>query len=154
MEAIIASAIAVLGTLLGSGITLAFQQRAADRNHDFTLNERLRQERLDTFSAYAGALINYRRCLILLWFCLNEQPPPDYAEEVRDRAYDLRARAQEAMLRVVLLTDDESLSEAARTILDDIACLYRADSREEFDHRRSETGNSIGRLISNSKQHL
>ncbi|MEU6608062.1 hypothetical protein ABZ922_23880 [Streptomyces shenzhenensis] len=33
METIIASAIAVLGTLLGSGITLAFQQRTADRSH-------------------------------------------------------------------------------------------------------------------------
>ncbi|MGX9886631.1 hypothetical protein [Streptomyces sp. NPDC002276] len=154
MEAIIASAIAVLGTLLGSGITLLFQQRAVDKSHDFTQKERLRQERLDAYSAYAGALINYRRCLVHLWFCLHDQTPPEDAEEVRARSYDLRTRAQEAMLRVVLLTDDESLSEAARALLDDVASLYKADTREEFDHRRSHTGNSIGRLIGISKRHL
>lgn len=154
MEAIIASAIAVLGTLLGSGITLAFQQRAADRSHDITRNDGLRQERLNAYAAYAGALINYRRCLVLLWSCLNEQPPPDDAEEVRARAYDLRASTQEAMVRVLMLTDDESLSEAARIILDDLANLYKADSREEFDHRRSQTGDSIIRLINISKRHL
>jgi hypothetical protein len=48
----------VLGTLLGSGITLLFQQRGVDKSHDFTQKERLRQERLDAYSAYAGALIN------------------------------------------------------------------------------------------------
>ncbi|MFJ3310885.1 hypothetical protein ACIPSA_49725 [Streptomyces sp. NPDC086549] len=57
MESIIASAIAVLGTLLGSGITLAFQQRTTDRSHQFTRREKLRQERLDAYSAYAGALV-------------------------------------------------------------------------------------------------
>lgn len=76
MEAIIASAIAVLGTLLGSGITLAFQQRTTEKGHQFARDERLRQERLDAYSIYAGALVNYRRCLVHLWFCLHEQPPP------------------------------------------------------------------------------
>ena len=66
VEAIIASGIAVLGTLLGSGITLVFQQRAVDKGHDFAQKERLRQERLDAYSAYASALINYRRCLVHL----------------------------------------------------------------------------------------
>ncbi|MFD8740939.1 hypothetical protein ACFV06_39360 [Streptomyces sp. NPDC059618] len=46
METIIASAIAVLGTLLGSGLTLAFQHRTTDKGHQFTRHERLRQERL------------------------------------------------------------------------------------------------------------
>ncbi|MFG3101718.1 hypothetical protein ACGFZL_14550 [Streptomyces sp. NPDC048182] len=55
METIIASAIAVLGTLLGSGITLAFQQRVSDRGHAFTRRETLRQERLDAYSAYVVA---------------------------------------------------------------------------------------------------
>jgi hypothetical protein len=66
VETIIASAIAVLGTLLGSRLTLAFQQRTTDKGHQFTRHERLRQERLDAYSAYAGALINYRRCLVHL----------------------------------------------------------------------------------------
>lgn len=73
METIIASGIAVLGTLLGSGITLAFQQRTTDMSQQFTRREKLRQERLDAYSTYAGALVNYRRCLVHLWFCEHEQ---------------------------------------------------------------------------------
>ncbi len=45
------------------GITLAFQQRTTDKSHQFARREKLRQERLDAYSLYAGALINYRRCL-------------------------------------------------------------------------------------------
>jgi hypothetical protein len=89
VETIIARAIAVLGTLLGSGLTLAFQQRTTDKGHQSTRHERLRQERLDAYSACAGALINYRRCLVQLWFCEHEQPPHEDPGVVRVRAYDL-----------------------------------------------------------------
>ncbi|MFI6250236.1 hypothetical protein [Streptomyces sp. NPDC051016] len=99
METIIASGIAVLGTLLGSGITLAFQHRTTDMSHQFTRREKLRQERLDAFSAYAGTLVNYRRCLVHLWFCEHEQPPPEDPETVRVRSYGLRSNAQEALFR-------------------------------------------------------
>ncbi|MFC7841047.1 hypothetical protein [Streptomyces sp. NPDC057382] len=58
METIIASGIAVLGTLLGSGVSLAFQQRTVVRSHQFTRREKLRQDRLEAYSAYAGALVN------------------------------------------------------------------------------------------------
>jgi len=55
VETIIASAIAVLGTPLGSGLTLAFQQRTTDKGHEFTRREKLRQERLDAYSAFADS---------------------------------------------------------------------------------------------------
>lgn len=109
MESVIASAVAVLGTLLGSALTVAFQRRTTDRSHRFTRRESLRQERLEACSAYAGALVNYRRCLVHLWFCEHEQPPPEDPGTVRVRAYDLRSRAQEALFRAQMLTDDEEV---------------------------------------------
>ncbi|OQD55390.1 hypothetical protein BM536_012380 [Streptomyces phaeoluteigriseus] len=154
METIIASGIAVLGTLLGAGITLAFQQRTADRSHQFTRREKLRQERLDAYSAYAGALINYRRCLVHLWFCEHEQPPPEDPGVVRVRAYDLRSNAQEALFRVQMLTNDEALSEAAEAVLADITALPKTDSRTELDQRRVKTRDDISRLVRASKHHL
>ncbi|MEU3995618.1 hypothetical protein AB0E76_07315 [Streptomyces fungicidicus] len=154
METIIASAIAVLGTLLGSGITLAFQHRTTDRSHQFTRREKLRQERLDAYSAYAGALINYRRCLVHLWFCEHEQPPPEDADTVRIRAYDLRSNAQEALFRVQMLTDDETLSRTAEEVLADITALPKVGSRVELDAIRVQTRDDIGRLVSTGKQHL
>ncbi|MDG9718522.1 hypothetical protein [Streptomyces sp. DH24] len=154
METIIASGIAVLGTLLGSGITLAFQQRTVDRSHRFTRREKLRQERLDAYSAYAGALINYRRCLVHLWFCEHEQPPPEEPDAVRIRAYDLRSSAQEALFRVQMLTDDEELNEAAENVLADVTALARTDTRTELDDARVRTRDDISRLVREAKQHL
>ncbi|MFF3817459.1 hypothetical protein ACFYYD_12745 [Streptomyces bluensis] len=153
METIIASAIAVLGTLLGSGITLAVQQRTTDRSHEFTRREKLRQERLDAYSAYAGALLNYRRCLVHLWFCENEEPHED-PDAVRVRAYDLRSGAQEALFRVQMLTDDETLSQSAETVLADVTALAKTETRSELDQRRVRTRDDISRLVRAAKRHL
>jgi len=154
VESIIASAIAVLGTLLGSGITLAFQQRTTDRSHQFTRREKLRQERLDAYSAYAGALVNYRRCLVHLWFCEHEQPPPEDPDAVRIRAYDLRSSAQEALFRVQMLTDDDRVSRTAEDVLADITELPKADARAELDEIRTRTRDNISRLVGSARQHL
>lgn len=154
MESIIASAIAVLGTLLGSGLTLAFQQRTTDRSHQFTRREKLRQERLDAYSAYAGALVNYRRCLVHLWFCEHEQPPPEDPDAVRIRAYDLRSSAQEALFRVQMLTDDDWLSRAAEDVLADVTALSKVEARAELDELRARTRDGISRLVGSAKQHL
>ncbi|MGW0611217.1 hypothetical protein [Streptomyces sp. NPDC002788] len=154
METIIASGIAVLGTLLGSGITLAFQQRTADRSHQFTRREKLRQERLDAYSAYAGALVNYRRCLVHLWFCEHEQPSPEDPDTVRIRAYDLRSSAQEALFRVEMLTEDETLSQAAEDVLAEVTALPKTDSRTELDDARIRTRDGISRLVKAARQHL
>ncbi|MFF7237191.1 hypothetical protein [Streptomyces collinus] len=154
MDSIIASAIAVLGTLFGSGITLAFQQRTTDRSHQFTRREKLRQERLDAYSAYAGALVNYRRCLVHLWFCEHEQPPPEQPDAVRIRAYDLRSSAQEALFRVQMLTDDDRLSRAAEDVLADITELTKTDARADLDERRVRTRDAVSRLVGRAKQHL
>ncbi|MBD9700530.1 hypothetical protein AB0M31_09720 [Streptomyces sp. NPDC051773] len=154
METIIASGIAVLGTLLGSGLTLAFQQRATDRTHEFTRREKLRQERLDAYSVYAGALINYRRALVHLWFCEHEQPPPEDPDAVRVRAYDLRSAAQEALFRVQMLTADEELGRAAEAVLAEVTAVHKTDSRPEFVERRVRTRDGIAHLINTAKQHL
>ncbi|MFI8220218.1 hypothetical protein [Streptomyces sp. NPDC085932] len=154
METIIASGIAVLGTLLGSGITLAFQQRNTDRSQQFTRREKLRQERLDAYSAYAGALVNYRRCLVHLWFCEHEQPPREDPDSVRIRAYDLRSNAQEALFRVQMLTDDEALGRFAEDVLADVTALPKTEGRTERDAARVRTRDDISRLVRAAKQHL
>ncbi|MFD3733130.1 hypothetical protein [Streptomyces sp. NPDC058632] len=154
METIIASAIAVLGTLLGSGITLAFQHRTTDRSHQFTRREKLRQERLDAYSTYAGTLINYRRCLVHLWFCEHEQPPPEDPDAARIRAYDLRSSAQEALFRVQMLTDDETLGQAAEAVLADVTALAKTETRSQLDQRRAQTRDDISRIVRAAKKHL
>ncbi|GHE13671.1 hypothetical protein GCM10010339_81430 [Streptomyces alanosinicus] len=131
-----------------------FQERTTDRGRQFTRREKLRQERLDAYSAYAGALVNYRRCLVHLWFCEHEQPPPEDPDAVRIRAYDLRSTAQEALFRVQMLTDDETLSQAAEDVLADITTVSKAESRAEYGALRAQTRDHISRLVSAAKQRL
>ncbi|MET7505895.1 hypothetical protein [Streptomyces albidoflavus] len=103
MESVIASAIAVLGTLLGSVATLAIQRGTAERGHRFTRDEKLRQERLDAYVTYAGALV-----------------------EVRIRSHDLRTRAQEALFRLQMLTADEGQGRAGSRLLDEMTEPHKA----------------------------
>lgn len=145
---------AVVGTLLGSGITLAFQRRTADKGHAFTRGETLRQERLDAYTAYAGALVNYRRCLVHLWFCGHESPPPESPDAVRVRAYDLRSVAQEALFRLQMLSEDEALGLKGEVLLDDITQLQRAGTRAELDRVRVRTRDGISALVHEAKSHL
>ncbi|MFI0817325.1 hypothetical protein ACH4TX_12595 [Streptomyces sp. NPDC021098] len=116
--------------------------------------ERLRQERLDAYVAYAGALVNYRRCLVHLWFCTHEQPPPEGADEVQKRAYDLRSVAQESLFRVQMLTDDEALGRAGEALLAEITNLHKTDSRAELDERRRRTRDGVSGLVSAAKRRL
>ncbi|RZD80493.1 hypothetical protein [Streptomyces albidoflavus] len=151
MESVIASAIAVLGTLLGSVATLAIQRGTAERGHRFTRDEKLRQERLDAYVTYAGALVDYRRCLIHLWFCLHESPPPENPDEVRIRSYDLRTRAQESLFRVQMLTADEALGRAGSRLLDEVSELHKAEGRVELDVGRERTREGIAGLVREAK---
>ncbi|KQX53127.1 MULTISPECIES: hypothetical protein [unclassified Streptomyces] len=154
MEAIIASAMAVVGTLLGSGITLAFQRRTAERGHLLARDEKLRQERLDAYTAYAGALVNYRRCLVHLWFCLRESPPHEDPDVVRIRAYDLRSVAQEALFRLQMLTSDEGLGRSGEALLEDITMLQRVSDRRALEECRVRTRDGISELVRAAKQRL
>lgn len=157
MEAIIASAIAVLGTLLGSAVTFAFQQRVAERGHDFTRGEKLRQERLDAYTAYAGALVNFRRTLVHLWFCTHAQSYEQNREDpgqVAARSYELRSSAQEALFRLQMLTGDEALSARAQALFAEIAVVHKTESRAAFGVRRDRTRDGIAALVAAAKQQL
>ncbi|MFJ3641321.1 hypothetical protein ACIPRD_16385 [Streptomyces sp. NPDC090108] len=154
METIIASAIAVLGTLLGAGITLVFQQRATDRGRRFARDERLRQERLEAYSAYGSAVLDLRSCLIHLWYCKHEQPPSEDPEAVRKRGFALRSSAQEALFKVQMLTEESALSRAADAVLDEVNALAGVDDRAQLEDGRVRTRAAIRQLIGSARQHL
>ncbi|MBD0840229.1 hypothetical protein [Streptomyces sp. TRM68416] len=139
METVAASVIAVAGTLLGAGVTHAFQRRAQDRTESTARQERLRQERMDAYCAYAGLLVSLRRVLMTRWFCAHENRPADEAEQARHHSYSLRNEAQEALFRVMMLTADESLVRQAKAAFDQVLELHHTDGAGEFAERRRVT---------------
>ncbi|MEU7647422.1 MULTISPECIES: hypothetical protein [Streptomyces] len=153
MEAVAASVIAVLGTLLGAGVTHSFQRRALERTEEFTRNEKLRQERIDAYSAYAGALVNYRRVLVDRWFSREENRAED-SEESRFRSYEMRSEAQQALFRVQLLTSDDALVRQAWETLDHVSDVHRADDRDGLAERRRVSRDAINAFVAAAKRHV
>lgn len=68
MQGLLASVIAVVGTLLGSAVTYVFQRVNAGRVETFARDERLRQERIAAYSGFAEAITELRQGVISLWF--------------------------------------------------------------------------------------
>ncbi|MCF6524074.1 hypothetical protein [Streptomyces sp. JJ36] len=137
MEAIWASAVAVVGTLLGAVTTQVFQRLAARRTEAFARAEALRQERMATYSAFAAAVEEYRHGQATRWYGRREGPEGEGFRAARDEAHRLRTAARQALYRVELLTDDREVVGAARE-------AYRAawevsTAREQVEHDARDT---------------
>ncbi|MFF8369131.1 hypothetical protein ACF05W_09845 [Streptomyces lydicus] len=148
MEAVVASVVAVFGTLLGSVVTHFFQSRAADRGERFARAERLRQERIDAYCAYAGALLDYRRVLVHRWFTLHEEDPCDEdSPALREEMYKTRYAAQEAMFRAQMVTDDPGLLARTEQVMAAVTELHRVADRDALDSVRTTTRQGIRDFI-------
>jgi hypothetical protein len=155
MEAVVASVVAVIGTLLGSGITHFFQSRAADRSERFARAERLRQERIDAYCAYAGALLDYRRVVVHRWFVLNEEDRCDEdSPELREEMYKTRYTAQEAMFRAQMVTDDPEILDRTEEVMSAVTELHWARDREAITDLRTTTRQGIRDFIAATVRHV
>ncbi|MEJ8650020.1 hypothetical protein WKI65_18455 [Streptomyces sp. MS1.AVA.3] len=155
MEAVVASVVAVIGTLLGSGITHFFQNRAAERSEQFARAERLRQERIDAYCAYAGALLDYRRVLVHRWFVLHEEGRCDEdSPELREEVYKTRYTAQEAMFRAQMVTDDAGILERSEQVMSATTELHWARDQETLTALRTTTRQGIRDFIAATTRHV
>ncbi|MGY0060778.1 hypothetical protein ACWY4P_30255 [Streptomyces sp. LZ34] len=154
MEAVLASVIAVLGTVLGSAVTHTFQRRSADRSEHFAREEKLRQERIDAYCAYAGALLNYRRVLVHRWYVTHENRVDEDTPELREHVYELRYAAQEAMFRAQMVSDDPALVELAERIMEHVTELHRAGDRDRLNDIRERSRQGVRDFIAAATPHV
>lgn len=108
--------IGVFGTLLGSASTYWVQRRMVRQQQMLAREERLRQERVEAYTAFAGAVTDYRRARVdryVAWREENRFNP----EEMRLEVYRVRAVAQEAEFRVHLLAPSATFTELATEAL-------------------------------------
>ncbi|MDF3293455.1 hypothetical protein [Streptomyces silvisoli] len=147
MSAVLPSVIAVLGTLLGSTVTHAFQRRTAERTARLTRDEKLRQERIDAYCGYAGALLEYRRVLVQRWFVQHENRVEEDTPELQEQVYKLRYAAHEAMFRAQMLTGSAELSGLAERTLEEVTALHRAEGRAELDEVRDASRLAIRNFV-------
>lgn len=132
MDGALASVIAVAGTLLGSVVTYAFQRINTDRAEQLARKERLRQERMVTYSAFAGAITDLRRGVITLWFTQRSESEGTQILAAHVDADRLGAAAHHARFRVQLVAEDPDLVSLADAAFDPIDAIRDAADRGEL----------------------
>jgi hypothetical protein len=147
MEAVLASLIAVAGTLLGSIITFTFQRRSSAQAEVFARSRQLRQERLTTYSAYAGAVTALKQGTVALWFRLQGDPDSPEARQAFTECDRLGAATENAQFRVRLLAEDDTLVALAASAFDAIGPIRRASTKTELAEREQELQDNLNAFI-------
>lgn len=132
MNGVLTSLIAVGGTLAGSALTYLFARLTARRTEEAAREERLRQERITAYAAFAGAMTALRQKVIALWFLQHEGADTRAAHTEADQC---GAAADHARFEVRLLTEDAELRGLADAAFGPIAAIGKAADRAELaDH--------------------
>ncbi|WP_377268595.1 hypothetical protein [Peterkaempfera sp. SMS 1(5)a] len=154
MEAVLASLIAVAGTLLGSLVTFAVQRHTSARAEVFARSQQLRQDRLTTYSAYAGAVTALKQATVALWFQLQEIPDGPGTRQAFTECDRLGAAAENAQFRVRLLAGDSALVALAVAAFDAVGPLRSASTRAELSEREADVQNSLNAFIAAAATHV
>jgi hypothetical protein len=133
--------IAGIAGLIGGFLTqFVYARRLAEEAHRATQLERLRQDRIQSYSDFAGSLIEYRRAQLARWFAERDGRASEGDARAREEAWVRRAAALDRYYRVVLLADSAAITAAAKQALDCAHEVSEAASRQEADARAEAEG--------------
>ncbi len=139
--------IAVIGTLLGSMVTHVLQRRTAERSAELTRAEQLRQERISAYSAFAGALVDYRRGQNDRWIRAQQAPGSVGAEESRIDSYRLRSGAHQALIRVQLVCADAQALTLAASAFEVTNYMHEASDEADRAQRSEQAREMLSEFI-------
>ncbi|MET9962296.1 hypothetical protein ABZ128_25100 [Streptomyces sp. NPDC006326] len=103
MDTVLAGVVAVVGTVVGAWSSYLFQRRGAERAEAVSRQERIRQEQLTAYSAYAGAVTELKRAVITLWFRRRRTPRDGDLAAAQVECDRLGAAAEAAAFRLRLV---------------------------------------------------
>ncbi|WP_369243847.1 hypothetical protein [Streptomyces sp. R41] len=133
MDTVLASVVAVAGTLIGSLSTYLFQRRTVERAEVMAREERLRQERLAAYGGYAGAVTELKRGVITLWFRRRRSPRDEDAYRAAQLESDrLGAAAEAAAFRLHLVADEPVLRQLMDAVSAKISEIRQAEDRQRL----------------------
>jgi len=147
MEPLFASLIAVAGTLLGSATTYLFQRHSIGRAEVYAREERLRQERMATYSAFAGALTEHRRAVVNLWFRRQEDPDGPEYRAARAECDRLGAALDHARFRVQLIADDPGVMALANVAHKPVSGIGRAVDKAGLMDCENKSREAVGAFV-------
>jgi hypothetical protein len=137
MEAVLTSAIAVVGTLLGVGFSYLVQHQMTTRNERFARWRFLQEERMAAYSAYAASLAHCRRGELDRWHRAEENPGSAEATDARLESYRLRGVARQELFRIRLVAQEPDLVRLAEEALHRVSAIHEAHDEQEC-HRSGD----------------
>ncbi|MEU5863477.1 hypothetical protein ABZ815_20070 [Nonomuraea sp. NPDC047529] len=126
MQTAITSLIAIAGTLLGAAATYLFQGRAARQARLEARDERLWQEQLAAYSAFAGTITSYRSSQSARWYRKREDASGAPYINARTESLNERTNAKAALFRLRLLNPDVELNRLASEALEATTAIHHA----------------------------
>lgn len=126
----LATVIAVLGTLLGAVVAGAFQQKTAGRAATAAADEQLRRERLAAVTELAAAGSDHRRAM---WMRGEARlsGSADRFEELRAASHATRSAITRPLVAVQVLIPDPAVRAAAQTMVSATYRMRDADTSTE-----------------------
>lgn len=133
MVGAVSAIIAVLGTLLGSALTYAFQRKTAERSETFAFQQHLRTEQTSAYTAFVVAVTEFRRGQHDRWHRQNEAPGSSVALDARVESYRLDGVALHALSQVQLVAADPTLVDTAEQAYELTSALSKASTEDDLD---------------------
>jgi len=113
--------IGIAGTVVAALLAFIFGRVNLSRASDHERSEALRRQRLNVFGSFCAAIVQYRRALLHRWYEGSQDGMPDPAAaispELEDQVRASRADAWAAYYQMLMLTDDQALTDDARQVL-------------------------------------
>ena len=147
VEVLVASLIAVVGTLLGSATTYLFQRQTIERAERFARQERLRQERMAVYGAFAGAVTDHRRAVVNLWFRRGAGPDDPGYRAAREECDRLGAALDHARFQVQLIADDTELLALAAGAHHRTSAISEAVDLDELKSHENRSRDAVGSFV-------
>ncbi|MEV8099191.1 hypothetical protein [Kitasatospora sp. NPDC085879] len=136
MGEITTAAVAVVGTLLGAGLTSFWQFRLADRAERSGRDGFIRSQRVEAYSGFAAAMAELSRAQLNRWHGRRDEPGQD-PESARALVFQCRSTARQALFRVLLVAGRDQVKAAARAAFDSHWPI--GDARDEAESAQLST---------------
>ncbi|MEU4507108.1 hypothetical protein [Streptomyces sp. NPDC024089] len=127
----LATAIAVLGTLLGTVVAGAFQQKSAGRAATAAATEQLRRERLAAVTELAAAAADHQLAMWMRGEAQFSGATPERVEELRSIAHATRSAITRPLVAVQVLIPDPTVRAAAHDMVAATYWMRDADTSTE-----------------------
>ncbi|WP_157246920.1 hypothetical protein [Nonomuraea typhae] len=152
METVLAGAVAVVGTLLGSIITYWLQRRATDHADKRLRGSQLRQERIEAYGAFAVAATTLRQARATRWYRRQDDPGGPTYHEARAESDRAQGTALHALFRAQIVAGDNDVTACAQEALDAIDEIRPNLAREDFRGKLDDSERLLAQFVAHASR--